>query len=242
MKEISLSRGLFAKIDDEDWNMIRGHSWYAHKGKKNKTYYAACRVTVDGKRKMVYMHRVIMQARVGEIVDHRNRDSLDNRRENLRIGNQSLNLRNSVYSRGSPVFRGVNFYPSNFKWVAKYRGIHIGYFDNEIDAALAYNAVAYADSSDWSFINKIPGLSNEELIMFSDGYVTKFQSSIYRGVYKKSKDLWQAHIQYKNNREIIGYYKTEIEAARAYNNKCDGLECSDRKNIIDIQEQVDLFL
>src|SRR4030043_448905 len=242
MKAINLSRGMVAFVDDDDFNLIRGHSWYAQKGIKNKNYYAACRVSEDGKRKMVYMHRVIMQARHGEIVDHKNGNSLYNQRENLRIGNQSLNLRNSSYSSGISKFRGVSYSYPNMKWVAVYRNKRIGTFENEIDAALAYNAVAYEDSPDWSFINKIPGISKDELIKFPSNHIFHIKRSIYRGVYRKSENLWLAHIQYKGGREIIGYYPSEVIAARAYNYRCDDLACPARKNKISSHEQMDLFL
>src|SRR4030042_636999 len=207
MKAINLSRGMVAFVDDDDFNLIRGHSWYAQKGIKNKNYYAACRVSEDGKRKMVYMHRVIMQARHGEIVDHKNGNSLDNQRENLRIGNQSLNLRNSSYSSGISKFRGVSYsYPN------------------------------------MSFINKIPGISKDELIKFPSNHIFHVKSSIYRGVYRKSENLWLAHIQYKGVREIIGYYPSEVIAARAYNYRCDDLAFPTRKNKIINHEQMDLFL
>jgi hypothetical protein len=87
------------------------------------------------------MHRVIMQPRELEHVDHINGDTLDNRRCNLRVCSARENIANNHKTWGASKFRGVQ--KSGKKWVAaiRYKGekTHLGTFENEVDAAIAYD-------------------------------------------------------------------------------------------------------
>ncbi len=90
-----------------------------------------------------------MNAKKGEVVDHINRNKLDNRRANLRICTQSQNLMNRGKTKANTSgYKGVTRYRGKwlaqigFKDGAKRRYIHIAKFDNAIEAAQAYYAVA----------------------------------------------------------------------------------------------------
>ena len=233
MKEINLTKGQIALVNDEDYEFLSKFKWCANKGTKNKTYYAVRGVRVGNKTRRVLMHRVVAQACRGEIVDHKNHNTLDNRRENLRVGNQSLNQMNRLPIGGTSQYKGVRFYSWTMQWAANCMGNHIGYFDSEIDAARAYNTVAYENVGDWSLLNDIPGLSKEELISFPDSYNPKKKNNKYRGVRQRSKCSWEASIQFMNKRYVIGNYESELLAVIAYNNECDKLGCPSRKNDID---------
>lgn len=93
MKSISLTKGKFAKVDDEDFEELNKYKWCA--GEIKGIWYA-----YRGKReglivKRISMHRLIMKAeKRWDIVDHINHDGLDNRKINLRIVTNSENLRN----------------------------------------------------------------------------------------------------------------------------------------------------
>lgn len=80
VKEIPLTRGMVAIVDDEDFEALNKHKWYA---KKSNHCFYACRNLPNGKH--IRMHHEIMGRVPGMYVDHINRISLDNRRENLRI-------------------------------------------------------------------------------------------------------------------------------------------------------------
>jgi len=242
MKEIKLTKGQVALVDDADYEFLIKFKWCANKGVRNKTYYAVRGIREGDKTRRVFMHRVIAQAGRGELVDHWNHNTLDNRRDNLRVGNQSLNQMNRLPQGGLSKYKGVSFYSWTMQWAASCCGAHIGYFDNEIDAARAYNAVAYEKSGDWALLNDIPGLSKEELISLPDSYNPKIRKNKYRGVRHRSKNSWEAYIQYRNSRFVIGCFDSEDKAVRSYNNKCDELGCPERKNDInEIYEQVSLF-
>lgn len=230
MKLIPLTKGLYATVDDEDYEYLSKFNWCANKGAKHKTYYAVRGTRKQGKYRRIFMHRVIAQARTGETVDHRNHNTLDNQRENLRVGTQALNLLNRLPAKdGKSRYKGVSFYTPTLQWVAVFRGQHIGYFNNEVDAARAYNATAKAAGGDWALLNKIPGISLEEATTMPQTYRPRTNQNQYRGVRLRGRQ-WEAYIQYQNRRYVIGYYPTASEAARAYNDECDRLNCPKRKN------------
>ncbi len=112
------------------------------------------------------MHREIASLRIrklseNEVVDHRNRDGLDNRSENIRIATRSENHANSkkYKNKGASKFKGVGWDKVNRKWRAKimidYCTIHLGRFDSEIEAALAYNKAAIKLFGEFALINEI---------------------------------------------------------------------------------------
>ena len=93
------------------------------------------------------MHRQIMDFPKGLVVDHRNCDSLDNRRDNLRVVTQAINMRNRRKRKNtSSQFIGVSLRKSRNRFDVNIRHngkkIYLGSYDNEIDAARAYDAAA----------------------------------------------------------------------------------------------------
>ena len=90
MKLIPLTRGLFAQVDDEDFEFLSQWRWHA-----NLKPYAVCGVDAgSGTRTSMYMHRLIMSPTGKDVVDHIDGDSLNNTRSNLRICTHAENLRN----------------------------------------------------------------------------------------------------------------------------------------------------
>ncbi len=136
MLRIRLPQGLFALIDDEDANVVRKYKWTLHKG-KNTNYVRAC-----GPRK-IYMHRLIMAAPKHSEVDHKNRNGLDNQRSNLRLCTRQQNCCNKkLKSAKTSLYRGVSF--KSGKWrvqiTVNQQVMHIGLFQDEMEAARAYDA------------------------------------------------------------------------------------------------------
>jgi len=139
MKKIKLSRGKFALIDDDDKERVASFNWYALKN----GYCAREEWLGDGKKRMVYMHRFIMDAPAGMVVDHINGKKHDNRRKNLRLVTQVENAWNSKLRKDNKSgFRGVSWDRVKEKWGVRMKiGKHYifgGYFDNKIKAAQKY--------------------------------------------------------------------------------------------------------
>lgn len=157
--KVAISRGLFALVDDEDYPSVSTHTWRAiPTGRTKDVFYAATHIGTSRKdRKSVLMHRYVLNAKKNEIIDHKNHDTLDNRKENLRLGTSFLNQlnksshRNKKYSK----YKGVCYDKRSNSWYTHFRGKHIGSFKDELSAARAYNQAAEACNSEWALINKI---------------------------------------------------------------------------------------
>jgi len=106
-------------------------------------------------RKHAHLHRLVLGAKDGELVDHINRNKLDNRRHNLRIASPLINVLNSV-GRGCNKYKGVSKHKSG--WQVYVGGKYIGLFANDVDAALAYDAAAKKRYGDLVTTNKELGL------------------------------------------------------------------------------------
>lgn len=140
-KRIKLTKGFYALVDSDDFERLNKFRWCV--GKTSFHYYAMRR---DG-RKTMFMHRFITNAPNGYLVDHKNKNSLDNRKENLRICTAQQNRRNNSLSKLSTSgYKGVSWNKRIGKWSAyiraNYKKIHLGYFEDKIEAAHAYNNAA----------------------------------------------------------------------------------------------------
>lgn len=112
-------------------------TWYAAWEKKTKSFYAKANV----KGKSPFLHRWILQPDIDQIVDHRNHNTLDNRRSNLRIGSNSENMQNrkGLQSNNKSGYRGVTWHKRDKKWEASLtvnrKRIHLGLYDDPEVAA-----------------------------------------------------------------------------------------------------------
>ena len=131
MKEIPLTRGYIALVDDEDYDLLSDYSWYAFIRKH--TVYARTHVYKDGLRKNMSMHRMILNPPDGMEVDHLNHNGIDNRRQNISVVTRSENAYNRNYYG-----RGVHWYSQRSKWRVVVRGKYIGLFSTRIEAENAH--------------------------------------------------------------------------------------------------------
>lgn len=147
MKQIELTQGKFALVDDEDYEELNKYKWYANYSPNTKTFYAVRNYSVGKKKqKAVKMHRHIMQLKgydiSGKVIDHINHDTLDNTKGNLRVCTHSQNLMNAkMPRRNTSGFRGVTLIQSKY-WIAQIninrKQTYLGSFKSKEDAYEAY--------------------------------------------------------------------------------------------------------
>lgn len=144
---IDLSRGQRAIIDPEDYGALSAFKWYAvPQGGRSQKFYAR-RSVGDGQ---LLMHRVLLDAPAGMVVDHRNGNGLDNRRENLRLCTQAQNAQNRT-DHIRPTWYGVR--PVRAGWVAEFKGARLGLFSTPSEAGAAYDDAARKAYGEFARLN-----------------------------------------------------------------------------------------
>ncbi len=152
MKKIPLTQGKFAIVDSNIYKYLMRWHWHTHR--KGNLFYA-CRKT---KKKTIYMHRQILNAKKGESVDHRNHNGLDNRLVNIRLCTHQQNCQNQRKSKnGTSKYKGVSWNKIEKRWRAVVRSegelVHIGYYNSEIEAAKAYDKRALELFGEFAYCN-----------------------------------------------------------------------------------------
>lgn len=142
MKEIPLTQGKVALIDDDMFDRVSYFKWSADKSGKN--YYARTNIGVDGKEKSFKIHQLLLGFPKNCDIDHINGDGLLNTKDNLRLCSHSENCRNSSLKINNVSgFRGVHWHKNNKKWVAQInkngKRVNLGYFINIEDAVIVFN-------------------------------------------------------------------------------------------------------
>lgn len=137
--KIPLTRGYYAIIDEADYDKVKGVKWYA-KGKRPRKVYA-------WSRKYGALHRYLMDAPPGALVDHKNLDSLDCRRCNLRLADHSKNAANaSIRLDNATGFKGVSWNKQKRRFEAaikvNYRKIFLGAAQDAREAGELYERAA----------------------------------------------------------------------------------------------------
>lgn len=146
---IPLSKGLFAVVDSEDVALLSNWTWCAVWVDSPRTHYAIRNSrTVEGKRRKIRLHEVILGSCAGKTVDHiQPGNGLDNRRANLRFATrtqQNANMRIPRTNRSG--LKGVHFDKARKKWVAQIQVAgkmrSLGRYLDALEAKRAYDSAA----------------------------------------------------------------------------------------------------
>lgn len=154
MKEIPLSQGKVAIIDDEDYERVSQYGWCY----SSTIGYAVSSRKHDGKK--LLMHRFIMNVPKDKVTDHINRDKLDNRKENLRICSRAQNNCNmGVRSHNKSGLKGVYWTEKHKAYQVTIRHnktpMYLGLFKDKYEAARMYNFWAIDLFGEFASINKL---------------------------------------------------------------------------------------
>lgn len=155
MKEVLLTQGKVAIVDDIDYDNITRYKWQFNG-------YAYRTIKAGNKRRSLRMHRFVMgEAPVGMVTDHINGNKLDNRRNNLRFVTKSMNTMNyyAKSKKKNAKYRGVFCIEKDQLWDAcgyyMYKSYHLGRFKSQEDAGIAYNDWATETIGEEAILNKL---------------------------------------------------------------------------------------
>lgn len=161
MKQIPLTRGHVALVDDADYETMSQHKWQVCVGQRGNVYAVRSITVSPGKQRTVYMHQRIMRPEPGYFVDHIDGNGLNNQRGNLRVCTHKQNCANRRPSHGkSSLFKGVSWVTRKQVWRAH---IYVdgttrwlGDYHSETDAARAYNRAATELYGEFALPNDVP--------------------------------------------------------------------------------------
>jgi len=151
-------------FDEEDYDIVMSHEWSIWKMKPSRDYlYAAKTVQLGNKKqKTVFLHRLLTNPKEGYHVDHINHNTLDNRRENLRVClpfQNQRNLRKMTSRETTSEYKGVCFSYKHKSWLSyitvNNKVKNLGAFRTEKLACIAYNEAALKYFGEFANLNKI---------------------------------------------------------------------------------------
>lgn len=217
MKEIQLTRGLIAFVDDEDFEVLSQYKWFA-----TDSGYAARNVVENGKPRVKSMHRIILGLTDPKVLtDHIDGNKTNNIKSNLRPCNHSQNACNKpkpgVNMSG---YKGVSWQSKTGSWSAKIKinkkDIWIGEFDSKEEAARHYNKAAAKYHGEFALMNDVVPIFPEK----ERRAANKSNKTGFRGVswYRITK-RWKCAIMINYKKIHIGYFDTPEEAALGFDKK-----------------------
>jgi hypothetical protein len=139
-------RGYDVLIDNEDFDRIMEHNWYYTSNNPKRPYFSFSK-RINGERHWTSLHRFILDAPKGSVVDHISGDTLDNRKSNLRITDWTGNAQNhGIADNNTSGYRGVHFDKRKKRWKAviyhNEKGILLGHYPSKELASFVYEEAA----------------------------------------------------------------------------------------------------
>lgn len=160
IRKIPLRPGVVAIVDEEDFERINAHKWCLLFS-EGKGYATRKSPAVNGNRKTIRMHREVLKAPDGVIVDHINGDGLDNRKTNLRLCDLSQNGANRRHHRKAlSGYKGVSWNKAAETWhvMVRYKGqlIPLGTYGDLKEAIAVYNRAVTDLHGEFAALNELP--------------------------------------------------------------------------------------
>lgn len=204
-----LNTDLTSIVDDSDFPLVSLFSWRLSSG------YAVTRANGI----TIRMHRLITNAPKRIHVDHANRNRLDNRRCNLRFATRMQNSANIAKYTGKSKYKGVARSRDGV-WRASIvhggKRINLGTHATQADAAHAYNLAALELNGEFAFINDIDWTEAPPPLRKAKPRIGR-SGTPYRGVFwSDAHGRWRAKHTSNGHERHLGYFDTDIEAAKAY--------------------------
>ncbi len=150
-------------VDADDYEWLNQWNWNAHWDSHRRSFYVTRTIadySIPGKPRWtcIRMHRVILNCSPGEDCDHKNHDTLDNRKKNLRKCSVAQNAHNrKIQSSNTSGFKGVTWTKTTRRWRVKItvNGCekHLGYFHSLEDAARSYDEAAKVYYGEFAVLN-----------------------------------------------------------------------------------------
>ena len=162
MKEIKITQNKVVLVDDSDFEWLNQWKWQWKSGDRSIFGYAHRTQRIKGTKSKLHikMHRLIMQAKEGQFIDHKNGNGLDNRRSNLRLCTLSQNNQNFPLSISNKSgYKGVSWHKGAKRWRVtiklEKKQKSLGYYHDLKKAAIAYNKGAKQYFGEFARINTI---------------------------------------------------------------------------------------
>lgn len=232
-KIIQLSGDKSSIVDDEDFDWLSEFKWSFNGGYAARTQSVKKREAVSSKEaKTLYMHKEILKhyGLFSEYGDHKNKDKLDNRKDNLREANNQQNCCNSSKQKGNckSRYKGVTWYQNRNKWRAritnKGKCILLGFYDSEVDAALAYDVGSLYYHGEFGSLNFPKEIRKDHIKVLGINYdyweeLKQLKTSEYTGIRRDTRyeNKFYAEIFINGKNIYLGAFDSEEEAVKYRN-------------------------
>lgn len=203
-------------IDEADKDLVLQYKWRLKPDRKN--FYIQAHVKINGKYTTISLHRLLMGFPIGMQVDHINRNTLDNRRTNLRICNHGENVRNRESKHKYPNIKITNKGKYHVRISYNKKRITVGTFLNLEDAIIARDTYIMKLHKEFGVTIQDKIMDTEQIKQLKVNSLTITRGKSNHTGIDMQKNRWRARIRENGVRITLGSsYLTEEDAITAYN-------------------------